>query len=161
LEQLGEIISDIHNLSHQLHSSKLQVLGLEAALREVCRQLEKQHDLEIELAADALPFPFREDISLCFYRVAQEALNNAVKHSGSPRIKVRVTARDGTLNMTVRDYGTGFHSSAFTNGIGLATMRERMRLVGGELQVSSRPGEGTELKAKARLGSSLSRNTAA
>lgn len=161
LEQLSEIISDVHNLSHQLHSSKLQVLGLEVALKEVCHQLAKQHGLKIHFAADNLPFPLHEDLALCFYRVAQEALNNAVKHSGSTGVDVKVVARDGSLIMTVRDYGAGFDPSRSTSGLGLATMRERMRLVGGELLLSSRASEGTVLTAQARLGSSSRRTTAA
>ena len=150
LQQVKEIVSDVHNLSHQLHSSKLQMLGLEAALREVCRHLAKQHNVEIQLAADDLPIPLREGLSLCFYRrVAQEALNNSVKHSGSTRIEVRVVVRDGSLKMIIRDFGAGSDPKVAADGLGLATMRERLRLVEGELLVNSKPGGGTEIAAQA------------
>jgi signal transduction histidine kinase len=151
LQQLNEIVSDVHSLSHQLHSTKLQMLGLEVALRDVCHQLERQHEIEIQLSAEDVPFPLREDLALCFYRVAQEALNNSAKHSGSARAEVRVAACNGTLRMTIKDYGAGFDPAVSANGLGLATMRERLRLVDGELVVSSKPGGGTEVTAQARL----------
>jgi signal transduction histidine kinase len=155
LQHLNEIISDVHNLSHQLHSNKLQTLGLQAAVKELCQQLGTQYDLEVQFTAANVPFPLPEHFGLCFYRVAQEGLNNSVKHSGSARVEVRLGASDGVLRMTIKDYGDGFDPSAAANGLGLAAMRERLRLVGGELLVTSRPGGGTELTAQARVGSSL------
>jgi signal transduction histidine kinase len=161
LQQLTEIVTDVHNLSHQLHSSKLQMLGLEVALREVCQQLARQNKIQIQLTTEHVPFPLPEDLALCFYRVAQEALSNSVKHSGSERAEVRVRADAGALIMIIRDYGAGFDPSTAANGLGLATMRERLRLLEGELVVSSKPGAGTEVTARARLVQSLSRATAA
>ncbi|HXJ88415.1 MAG TPA: histidine kinase [Candidatus Binatia bacterium] len=137
LEELSEVITDIHNLSHQLHSSKLQALGLAAALKEVCRQLARQHEVDVQLTIDHAPFPLSEEIGLCFYRVAQEALNNSVKHSGSARVDVRLDTQDGVLTMTIKDYGGGFDPSVTRKGLGLATMSERVRLVRGTLQVTS------------------------
>jgi signal transduction histidine kinase len=161
LQQINELVTDVHNLSHQLHSSKLQMLGLEVALREVCKQLERQHEIEIQLTTDGVPFPLREDLALCFYRVAQEALSNSVKHSGSGRAQVSVAGRNGTLKMTIKDYGTGFDPNIAGAGLGLATMRERLRLVEGKLVVNSRLGGGTEVTAQARLDRSLRQTTAA
>jgi signal transduction histidine kinase len=152
LQQLNEVISDVHNLSHQLHSSKLQHLGLEVALNEICRQISRQHALPIQFTSDGIPFPLEEDLALCFYRVAQEALNNSVKHSGASRVDVRLAACEGTLSMTIKDYGVGFDSSNGGSGLGLATMRERLRLVGGELILNSTHGGGTEVTALARHG---------
>jgi signal transduction histidine kinase len=161
LQQLNEIVTDVHSLSHQLHSSKLQMLGLEVALREVCQQLARQHEMDVQLTTEDIPFPLREDLALCFYRVAQEALNNSVKHSGSARAEVRVAARDGTLRMTIKDYGAGFDNKVAADGLGLATMRERLKLVEGDLLVNSKPGGGTEVTAQARLDPSFRQNTAA
>jgi signal transduction histidine kinase len=161
VEQLNEVITDVHNLSHQLHSNKLHHLGLEVALKEVCQQLAKQHQLEIQFTAENVPFPLEEDLALCFYRLAQEALNNSVKHSGSARVEVRLRARDGTLMITVKDYGAGFDPSAMANGLGLATMRERLRLVEGKFLINSTPGGGTEVTAQARLTRSLAKTAAA
>jgi signal transduction histidine kinase len=161
LQQINELVTDVHNLSHQLHSSKLQMLGLPVALRDVCRQVGSQHEIEIELAADDIPSHLPEDLALCFYRVAQEALNNSVKHSAATRAEVRVAACDGTLKMTIKDDGTGFDPAVAARGLGLATMRERLRLVGGDLVVSSKLGEGTEVTAQAKLNPPLSQTAAA
>jgi len=161
LQQVNEIVTDVHNLSHHLHSSKLQMLGLQVALREVCQQMARQHEIEIQLTADNIPSPLPEDLALCFYRVAQEALNNSVKHSGSASAELKVAVRDGTLRMTIKDYGAGFDAKVAANGLGLATMRERLKLVEGELLVNSKPGEGTEVTAQARLKPSLRQTSAA
>lgn len=159
LQQLKGIITDVHNLSHQLHSSNLEVLGLVAALDELCQQLSRREDMRAQLIADDIPSPISQDLALCFYRVAQEALNNSAKHSGSTRAEVRLTAYDGTLKMTIRDYGAGFDPSAAANGLGLATMRERLRFVDGKLLVDSKPSGGTEVTALARLESTSQRTT--
>jgi len=161
LQELNEIITDVHNLSHQLHSSKLENLGLERALNDVCRQLARQHGLEIRLSAEGVPLLLPEDLTLCFYRVAQEALNNSVKYSNSPLIEVKLGVHDHLIRMTIKDFGTGFNPSAAARGLGLATMRERLRSVEGDLAVVSRPGEGTEVIAKARLEPSSKRVAAA
>jgi signal transduction histidine kinase len=161
LEELGEVITDVHNLSHQLHSSKLQTLGLDAAVKEVCRQLGRQHEVEIRFTAEKTPFPLPEDVGLCFYRVAQEALSNSVKHSGATRIDVRLVASDGLLRMIVKDNGSGFDSSAAANGLGLATMQERLKLVEGNLSVTSAQGRGTKVVAQAKLRQQMWKATAA
>jgi signal transduction histidine kinase len=154
LQQLGndvkELTGDVHNLSHRLHSSKLRLLGLKAALKEVCQQVSHQHNLDIQLQAGELPSELPDDLSLCFYRVAQEALNNAVKHSHSTRVEVKLGDSGGQVWMRIKDFGVGFDFTARANGIGLAAMRERLRMVGGSLRVKSSPGVGTELTAKAK-----------
>ncbi len=157
---LSDIISDIHGLSHRLHSSKLQALGLQVALKDVCQQFRKQYRIEIEFCASTLPH-LGEEIGICFYRVAQEALNNCVKHSSSTRIQVLLTAHEGTLTMKIRDNGRGFDLSAPSSGLGLDTMRERLRSIGGKLVILSRPGKGTELTAEARVVDSLGDTSAA
>ena len=155
LQELGkdaqELASDVHNLSHRLHSSKLQVLGLKAALKEVCGQVSHQHNIDIDLQSSELPSGLSDDLSLCFYRVAQEALNNAVKHSHSPRIEVKLGNSGGRVWMRIKDFGVGFDATGRANGIGLAAMRERLRMVGGSLQIKSSPGVGTELTAEAKV----------
>lgn len=151
LQQLNEVITDVHTLSYNLHSRQLQVLGLEAALKGVCKQLSKQHGLEVKLGTECIPARLPDDLALCFYRVAQEGLNNSVKHSGSGMVNVTLTAVEGTLTMAIKDYGSGFDPAAASNGLGLATMRERLRSLGGTLTIISKLGEGTELRAQARL----------
>ena len=146
-----ELAADVHNMSHRLHSSKLQVLGLKAALKEVCQQVSRQHSVDIQLQADELPSRLSDDLSLCFYRIAQEGLNNAVKHSHSSRIEVRLGNSGGRVWMRIKDFGVGFDVAGRASGIGLAAMRERLRLVGGALQIKSSPGVGTELTAEAKV----------
>jgi signal transduction histidine kinase len=149
LRELKDLAEDVHNLSHRLHSSKLQHLGLPAALREVCRQIGEQHRVEIDLQA-AAPFPtLSEYVSLCFYRVAQEALNNAVKHSQSKRVQVHLHSTENRVRLLVRDFGIGFDPAMKSEGLGLATMQERLRMVGGTLSITSIPGKGTDLLAEA------------
>ena len=155
LQELGrdvkEIAGDVHNLSHRLHSSKLRLLGLKAALKEVCGQVSHQHNIAIDLQSSELPSGLSEDLSLCFYRIAQEALNNAVKHSHSSRIEVKLGNSGGRVWMRIKDFGVGFDANARANGIGLAAMRERLRMVGGSLQIESSPGVGTELTVEAKV----------
>ena len=153
LEELKELTTDVHNLSHWLHSSKLQHLGLPAELKEVCRQMGRQHHLEIELKASEVLSSLPEDVSLCFYRVAQEALNNAVKHSHSKRIELHLDNGHGRVRLQVKDFGVGFDPRARVDGLGLATMQERLRMLGGTLSIRSMAGSGTELIAEAKTQS--------
>src|SRR5262249_50839706 len=150
LRELQELAEDIHNLSHRLHSSKLQHLGLPAALKEVCRQIGGQHHVEIDLET-MNPCPsLSDDVSLCLYRVAQEALSNAVKHSRSKRIEVRLGSARERVWLQVKDFGVGFNPAVKADGLGLATMHERWRMVGGKLSIKSVTGSGTELTAEAQ-----------
>jgi hypothetical protein len=148
-------------VSHRLHSSKLRLLGLKVALTEICRQVSRQHNLDIQLQAGELSSALSEDLSLCFYRIAQEALNNAVKHSHSTRIEVKLGDSSGRLWMRIKDFGVGFDPTSHANGIGLAAMRERLRMVGGSLQVKSSPGVGTELTAEAKVMTAATSSPAA
>ncbi len=148
MAQLDELSTDVHNLSHRLHSTKLQHLGLQAALQELCQQFSSRHSILIELNAQGVPRDLPEMVSLCFYRIAQEALKNAVKHSGSPRIDLRIISGEQTLCMHVVDFGTGFDVAAPSSGLGLMTMQERLRMVGGKLRINSVPESGTEVIAE-------------
>ena len=150
-KDVKEIGGDIHNLSHRLHSSKLRLLGLKIALKDVCRQVSLQHKIDIELKADEVPSQLSDDLSLCFYRIAQEGLNNAVKYSHSKRIEVTLGTSGENLCMRIRDFGVGFDPASTNGGIGLAAMRERLRMVDGSLQIKSSLGVGTELTAKAKV----------
>jgi signal transduction histidine kinase len=152
LTQLDELAIDVHNMSHQLHSSKLQYLGLRAALKEVCQQFVDQHHVAIHLTADQLPESLSEQVSLCFYRVAQEALMNAVKHSGTSQVDVSLDCQGQLLRMRIRDYGIGFNPSVRRKGLGLVTMHERLKMVGGMLRFNSLAGMGTEVEVEVNIG---------
>jgi signal transduction histidine kinase len=146
LEQLDELTKDVHQLSHQLHSTKLQYIGLRSALRDLCQQVMTQHGIvvvqELEDAPDLSP-----EVQLCLYRVAQESLSNIAKHSKASEAFVRFAKAGGAARLEVRDSGIGFDPSSPGAGLGLASMRERLRIVGGELAVTSKPGKGTEVLA--------------
>jgi signal transduction histidine kinase len=153
-EALGELqaaISDVHNLSHRLHSSKLEHLGLRDALRELCQQIAKRHGLQLDLQIDEISADLNRDVSLCFYRVAQEALSNVVKHSSSSRAAVRLVVSRGVLRLQVMDEGSGFEPMKTPSGLGMVTMEERLRIVGGRLSIASKPGEGTVVTAQVSL----------
>jgi PAS domain S-box-containing protein len=147
---LEELASSIHDMCRDLHSSKLDLLGLRAALHELCGRI-FQHGgidvrLEVDEGADRLP----EEVASCFYRVAQEALNNVSKHSGAQSAQVFVRREGDVVRLTIRDFGKGFDSSILRDStrIGLASMRERLRSIGGTLSIRSSPGQGTEVSAE-------------
>ncbi len=151
LEELRIVISDVHGLSHRLHSSKFEHLGLREALKELCQQIAQRHDLEVNLQMDEIRADLDRDVSLCFYRVAQEALSNVVKHSSSSQAAVRFAASRELLTLRVKDNGAGFDPAKTPPGLGLVTMEERLRIVGGKLSVISEPGEGTAVTAEVSL----------
>jgi PAS domain S-box-containing protein len=146
-----ELATSIHKLSHDLHSSRLQYLGLASALRELCDKLAAQYHLTIELSVDCQVDRLPEPVELCMFRIAQEALSNVVKHSGGTTALVKVAMRGKTISLCVADDGIGFDTSAAPSGIGLTSMRERLRLVGGELFIKSSADTGTELVAEINL----------
>jgi PAS domain S-box-containing protein len=146
-----EVAMDIQNLSHNLHSSKLQYLGLHFALRQLCERNSLYHHIQIALRCADLPANLPSDLELCIYRVAQEAVSNAVKHSHATEMFVDLTCSDDTILLKITDSGVGFDLSASHPGIGLTTMRERLRTFGGELFVESIEGKGTTIIAKVKL----------
>ena len=148
LEEANQLATDIHALSHQLHSSKLRHLGLRSALRELCAQVSRQQGVEVRLHADSANWEITDGRALCLYRVAQEALKNAVKHSGSSQIEVELSLRGSRLCLRIKDYGRGFDLNNYKAGVGLASMQERLRMEGGQVEVHSAPGEGTEVRTE-------------
>ncbi len=149
--QTAELARDIRRLSHQLHSAMLDHVGLLAATRELCRQVSQQHGIAIGVADLDVPSSIPNDISLCFFRVLQESLANLVKHSGTDSAKVELLGYDGVLTLRVSDLGRGFDPDSGKPGLGLISMKERLRLVGGRLSLHSAPGAGTEIVAEVRL----------
>jgi PAS domain S-box-containing protein len=143
-EQLDHVCSDLHCMSHNLHSYKLQHLGLKCAVRDLCRQLSSP-ELQVDFDIDHCPEPRSRAVSLCLYRVAQEALSNCVKHSHTRTIELTLTKLRNTFHMTVKDCGIGFNLRAKSDGLGLVSMRERLTLVDGSMKVRSRVGLGTEI----------------
>jgi signal transduction histidine kinase len=152
-KQVSELGDDIQALSHRLHSSKLEYLGLQAAVASYCKELSDRHGVEIDFHSEGIPKDLPHEISLCLLRVSQEALQNAAKHSGSRRFEVSLVGALNEVNLTVRDLGTGFDPERALkgNGLGLISMKERMKLVGGELSIESQPQVGTTIYARVAL----------
>jgi PAS domain S-box-containing protein len=138
----------IHNLSHQLHPARLRLLGLEKTLEVLCRELSTQSRVHVRFHAHGVPPCVPESIALCAFRVTQEALQNALKHSGAGEIDVALAGSGSHLTLRVRDNGRGFAPvTADTHGIGLLTMRERVVISGGTLRVESANPSGTTIEA--------------
>ena len=142
-EELGLAV---RNVSRQLHSTVLQHLGLCKALQTLCRAFSQQHQIDAHVEAEELD-NLGDDISLCLFRVAQEALNNAVKHGHAKQITVVLAQEAGLLRLQIKDTGIGFDPAAKVEGLGLVSMQERLRLVGGKLTIRSSPSQGTVIEA--------------
>jgi len=150
LEFVVNLGNDIQSLSHRLHSSKLEFLGLETASAGLCRELSARQKVEIDFHSENIPKNLPKEISFCLFRVLQEALQNASKHSGSRHLKVLLASRGGNeIELTVRDSGIGFEPEKAMKGLGLglANMQERLRLVDGTLSIQSKPHRGTTIHA--------------
>jgi PAS domain S-box-containing protein len=151
--QIIEIAADVQGLSHRLHSSKLEYLGLATAAGSFCREFSEKNRVEIVFEHAGIPHDLSKEVSLCLFRVLQEGLRNAVKHSGVRSFAVHLHGKPESIELTVADLGHGFEEKeAFTrHGIGLISMRERLQLVHGELSLKSQPGAGTTIRARVPL----------
>ena len=143
----AEIASDVHGISHRLHPSKLEALGLVATIRAHCRDVSRQ-SIAVHFVEKNVPAGIPPDVALCLFRVLEEALSNVAKHSGASEAEVTLYANDGNLTLHVADTGRGFARDAKRNGgIGLVSMRERLQALGGTLSITSTPGKGTIVEA--------------
>jgi PAS domain S-box-containing protein len=147
-QHCSEIARDVQSLSHQLHSSQLDYLGVVAAIRGFCSELSRQHQVSIEFTDGNIPKHLPKDISLCLFRIAQEALHNAVKYSGTNQFSVALRGTEDEIQLAVWDAGAGFDvEEAKNRGLGLVSMQERVHLVHGRFSVESKPGNGTRIFA--------------
>ena len=160
-DQLDQLISDVYRLagdvrriSQELHPARLSLLGLEAALHGSCRELAAAHLLEINFEAENLPRNLPEDISLCLYRVTQEALQNVIKHSAATSAHVSIKSEQGKIHLSVSDNGNGFDLEAakVRESLGLISIDERVRAVQGEAKIISAVGAGTKLEVQVPVG---------
>jgi signal transduction histidine kinase len=148
-EQTVKIVDDVQSLSHELHSSKLEVMGMGAAMRAFCREFSEHQKVEIDFETHDLPSSLSPSISLCLFRVLQEAVRNSTKHSGVRRFEVRSWGTPDEIHLTVKDSGAGFEIEAARKGrgLGLISMEERLKLVNGTFSVESQPQGGTTIHA--------------
>lgn len=152
-EHLIALSDDVHRLSRQLHPAILDDLGLKDALRAECDRVAERGRLAVNFRCGQLPACVPRDVALCVYRIAQEALRNAFKHAQAERVDLTLSADLEYLDLAVRDFGRGFDPAAGRRsaGVGLASMEERVRLVGGEISISSSPGQGTCIQVRVPL----------
>ncbi len=148
-----EISSDLHALSHQLHSSKLEHVGLVAALNGLCSEISGKFDIPVQFTEPGFPLTIPKDVALCLFRVAQEALTNVVKHSGAKSAQVHLSQTEQAVTLRISDQGSGFDpdSGSSRDGIGLIGMSERLRLIGGRLSINSQFSRGTDVIIEAPL----------
>src|SRR5215470_5993732 len=152
--QVVELGKDIQALSYRLHSPKLQYLGLATAASAFCREFSDREQADVDLHSENVPKDLPADNSLCLYRVLQEALQNALKHSGSREFQVLLAARSNEVELTVRDFGIGFRPEDAIKGpgLGLISMNERVVSLGGLLSVDSTLRQGTTIRARVPIG---------
>jgi PAS domain S-box-containing protein len=148
-KQTSQIATDVQLVSHELHSSRLDYLGIAPAIRGFCQEFGEQQKVEIDFKTHDLPNPMPPDISLCLFRVLQEALHNSAKHSGARRFKVRLWGASDEIHLTVSDSGAGFvlEAARESQGLGLISMEERVKCVKGTFSIHSQPKRGTRIHA--------------
>jgi PAS domain S-box-containing protein len=146
-EQLANVGQDVHALSHRLHPAKLEYLGIAAAAASFCRELSDRQEVRIDFHSEGVPNELPKEISLCLYRVLQEALQNATKYSGSRKFQVSLSLESDEIYLMVRDWGIAFdpEEAMKRRGLGLVSMRERVHLVNGTISIKSNPQFGTEI----------------
>jgi signal transduction histidine kinase len=147
--QMAEVSNDVQALSHDLHSTKLEYLGVVAGMKSWCKEFAERQKMEIDFRSDVssvLPLA----VGLSLFRVLQEALNNAIKHSGVKRIDMQLREDSGEIHLVISDLGRGFdvEAASQSKGLGLTSMRERVRLVNGTISIESKPMGGTTIHVR-------------
>ena len=152
-EKLDVIITKVSRLSHDLHSSALEFLGLSAAVKSHCVECSRKLGFPIRCHCEGVTDNLDKTLALAFFRIVQEGIHNAIKHSHATSMQVRITGTNRHLNLEVSDDGVGFDIEAqrFGRGLGLISMRERACLIGGQCDILSRPGHGTSVIVRAPM----------
>ncbi len=150
IDDIQELTGDVHRISHELHPAKLGQLGLEAALRGFCREIDRAHPLKVSFTAANIPRELSDHTSLCLYRVAQESLQNVVKHSRARSANVELCVEGDELVLVVSDNGSGFdpQGPVGSESLGLTSMQERIFAICGTVQISSNRQNGTRIEAR-------------
>jgi PAS domain S-box-containing protein len=152
-ELAGECSSGLHDIVHELHPSKLDLLGLASNLRSLCTEFSVQHDMQVQFVHQGSSEELPMEVNLCLFRIAQEALTNVVKHSGAKDARVELHHHDDQIDLCIADPGEGFDPTSATgrSGLGLISIRERLRLIGGHLSIESDKSHGTRIRARIPL----------
>jgi PAS domain S-box-containing protein len=151
-QRASSISNEVYRLSQHLHPSKLETLGLVPSLRSYCREVSTQRNIHVSFTHGHIPASIPMDISVCVYRIVQEALTNVAKHSAADQAHVQLRSEGSGLCIRIADAGAGFDPSSTVHGLGLITIQERLRFVGGELQIHSAKSHGTRLDVWIPLG---------
>jgi signal transduction histidine kinase len=151
-DQASEISYDVQAMSHDLHSAKLEYLGVVAGIDSWCREFAERQKMHVDFQSDA-PSVLPLEVGISLFRILQEALHNVIKHSGVRRVEVRLREHSGEIHLTIKDSGKGFNvESAMKNkGLGLISMRERVRLVSGTMMIDSKMMGGTAIHVRVPL----------
>jgi PAS domain S-box-containing protein len=152
-QEIEDLVIDIQTLSQRLHSSKLEYLGLAAAAHNFCKEFSHQKKIEIDFVPEHITTQIPQEVSLCLFRLLQEALQDAANYSRSQRIRVLLGGGSNEIYLTVRDPEIGFDRENAPEAfeLGLAVMKERLKIVGGDLAIESRHGSGTTIHARVPL----------
>jgi PAS domain S-box-containing protein len=152
-EQIGVLANDLHGMSRRLHPAVVDDLGLAVALESECVAFSEQHGIPVEFTPQNVPDTIPEEISRCVYRVAQESLRNIGKHARASGVRVALNAGGGDIALVIEDNGDGFEleQGKGKGGLGLISMDERVKLVGGALGFNSEPGKGTRIEVRVPL----------
>jgi signal transduction histidine kinase len=150
---IKDLVMNIQDLSNRLHSSRLEYLGLAGATVALCKELSHEKKVDIQFSSEDMPKKMPDDVSLCLFRVLQGALQNALAHSGSQTINVFLRGDPNGIQLTVQDAGVGFdmEDASKAPAIGIAIMKERVKLAGGKFAVESQRGRGTTIRAHVPL----------
>jgi PAS domain S-box-containing protein len=151
--EVAGISEDVHDISRRLHPSILEDLGLVDAIASECRTFSDREGIAVEFSPENVGAQLPRELSICLYRVVQEGLRNIAKHSRTETASVALHRDNGQVRLTIRDSGIGFDKADLKGrtGLGLASMKERVRLIEGRFSVSSRPGQGTTIDVRAPL----------
>ena len=154
-KQTLEILTDVKASAHELYSPRLEYLGVAAVMRIFCEEFGERKKVEIDFRSHGLPSLVQPEVSICLFRVLQEALHNGVKHSGVKKFEVQLWGASDGIHLTVRDSGAGFDTDAARKGrgLGLTRIEQRVKLVKGTFSIDSQPEKGTTVHVSVPLDS--------
>jgi PAS domain S-box-containing protein len=153
--RIKDLAAAMNNCAHQLHSSQLETLGLVSAIKGLCCDFSRQYAISVDFKENGIPPGMPSSVSLCLFRIVQEGLQNVAKHSKAPDCRVELTSENGDVLLNITDSGVGFDPASLKSkaGLGLISMRERLRLVNGQVRLLSSPRQGTRLEVRVPLNS--------
>jgi signal transduction histidine kinase len=145
--RIVELSQHVREISHRLHPSILDDLGLTAALNHLCEDFSAREGIKVLFTQEAVPEAIPAEVAACLYRVAQEAMHNILKHAQTGYVQMKLSGDSRGIHLSIQDTGVGFDSESLRRpGLGIVSMKERVLLVHGEFSIHSQPGQGTEVR---------------